>query len=120
MKRSGRQKKKSTGIYIGAGIVVLLAAAGGGFFYYQHVQEQQVVKAGEQTIEGFIDSLNQENYEEAVKSLQVEKDSDLTEQDILEKYQNIYGAAEIRGIKLSDLSVTKKRMIRMSLRIRLK
>lgn len=108
MKRSGRQKKKSTGIYIGAGIVVLLAAAGGGFFYYQHVQEQQAVKAGEQTIEGFIDSLNQENYEEAVKSLQVEKDSDLTEQDILEKYQNIYGAAEIRGIKLSDLSVTKK------------
>lgn len=107
MKRSGRQKKKSTGIYIGAGIV-LLAAAGGGFFYYQHVQEQQAVKAGEQTIEGFIDSLNQENYEEAVKSLQVEKDSDLTEQDILEKYQNIYGAAEIRGIKLSDLSVTKK------------
>ncbi|STD24111.1 penicillin-binding transpeptidase domain-containing protein [Enterococcus mundtii] len=108
MKRSDRQKKKSTGIYIGAGIVVLLAAAGGGFFYYQHVQEQQAVKAGEQTIEGFIDSLNQENYEEAVKSLQVENGSDLTEQDILEKYQNIYGAAEIRGIKLSNLSVTKK------------
>ncbi|AUB52687.1 penicillin-binding transpeptidase domain-containing protein [Enterococcus mundtii] len=108
MKRSDRQKKKSTGIYIGAGIVVLLAAAGGGFFYYQHVQEQQAVKAGEKTIEGFIDSLNQENYEEAVKSLQVENGSDLTEQDILEKYQNIYGAAEIRGIKLSDLSVTKK------------
>ena len=61
-------------------------------FYYQHVQEQQAVKAGEQTIEGFIDSLNQENYEEAVKSLQVEKGSDFTEQDILEKYQNIYGA----------------------------
>lgn len=108
MKRSDRQKKKSTGIYIGAGIVVLLAAAGGGFFYYQHVQEQQAVKAGKQTIEGFIDSLNQENYEEAVKSLQVENGSDLTEQDILEKYQNIYGAAEIRGIKLSALSVTKK------------
>lgn len=108
MKRSDRQKKKSTGIYIGAGIVVLLAAAGGGFFYYQHVQEQQAVKAGKQTIEGFIDSLNQENYEEAVKSLQVENGSDLTEQDILEKYQNIYGAAEIRGIKLSNLSVTKK------------
>lgn len=108
MKRSNRQKKKSTGIYIGAGIVVLLAAAGGGFFYFQHVQEQQAVKAGEKTIEGFIDSLNQENYEEAVKSLQVEKGSDLTEQDILEKYQNIYGAAEIRGITLSDLSVTKK------------
>ena len=108
MKRSDRQKKKSTGIYIGAGIVVLLAAAGGGFFYYQHVQEQQAVKAGEKTIEGFIDSLNQENYEEAVKSLQVENGSDLTEQDILEKYQNIYGAAEIRGIKLSNLSVTKK------------
>ncbi|NBA61008.1 penicillin-binding transpeptidase domain-containing protein [Enterococcus mundtii] len=108
MKRSDRQKKKSTGIYIGAGIVVLLAAAGGGFFYYQHVQEQQAVKAGEKTIEGFIDSLNQENYEEAVKSLQVENGSDLTEQVILEKYQNIYGAAEIRGIKLSDLSVTKK------------
>ncbi|MDB7087891.1 penicillin-binding transpeptidase domain-containing protein [Enterococcus mundtii] len=108
MKRSDRQKKKSTGIYTGAGIVVLLAAAGGGFFYYQHVQEQQAVKAGKQTIEGFIDSLNQENYEEAVKSLQVENGSDLTEQDILEKYQNIYGAAEIRGIKLSNLSVTKK------------
>lgn len=108
MKRSDRQKKKSIGIYIGAGIVVLLAAAGGGFFYYQHVQEQQAVKAGKQTIEGFIDSLNQENYEEAVKSLQVENGSDLTEQDILEKYQNIYGAAEIRGIKLSNLSVTKK------------
>lgn len=108
MKRSDRQKKKSTGIYIGAGIVVLLAAAGGGFFYYQHVQEQQAVKAGEKTIEGFIDSLNQENYEEAVKSLQVENGSNLTEQDILEKYQNIYGAAEIRGIKLSNLSVTKK------------
>lgn len=108
MKRSDRQKKKSTGIYIGAGIVVLLAAAGGGFFYYQHVQEQQAVKAGKQTIEGFIDSLNQENYEEAVKSLQVENGSNLTEQDILEKYQNIYGAAEIRGIKLSNLSVTKK------------
>lgn len=108
MKRSDRQKKKSTGIYIGAGIVVLLAAAGGGFFYYQHVQEQQAVKAGEKTIEGFIDSLNQENYEEAVKSLQVENGSDLTEQDILEKYQNIYGAAEIKGIKLSNLSVTKK------------
>nr|WP_260697517.1 penicillin-binding transpeptidase domain-containing protein [Enterococcus mundtii] len=108
MKRSDRQKKKSTGIYTGAGIVVLLAAAGGGFFYYQHVQEQQAVKAGKQTIEGFIDSLNQENYEEAVKSLQVENGSNLTEQDILEKYQNIYGAAEIRGIKLSNLSVTKK------------
>lgn len=108
MKRSDRQKKKSTGIYIGAGIVVLLATAGGGFFYYQHVQEQQAVKAGEKTIEGFIDSLNQENYEEAVKSLQVENGSNLTEQDILEKYQNIYGAAEIRGIKLSNLSVTKK------------
>ncbi|MBO1300721.1 MULTISPECIES: penicillin-binding transpeptidase domain-containing protein [unclassified Enterococcus] len=108
MKRSDRQKKKSTGIYIGAGIVVLLAAAGGGFFYYQHVQEQQAVKAGEKTIEGFIDSLNDENYEEAVKSLKVQGNNDLTEQDVLEKYQNIYGAAEIRGIKLSDLSVTKK------------
>ncbi|WP_165005954.1 MULTISPECIES: penicillin-binding transpeptidase domain-containing protein [unclassified Enterococcus] len=110
MKRSDQHVKKNrTGAYI-AGAVILLAAAGGGYFYYQHHQETQAVKAGEKTINQFVQSLNKADYEKAAKLTAEKADgkSALSEQEILEKYQNIYGAADIKEITISDLDVKKK------------
>ena len=87
MKRSDKHGKNRTGAYI-AGAVILIVTASGGYFYYRHYQETQAVEAGEKTVEQFVQALS--------------------EKEILEKYQNIYGAADVKGLEISNLKVDKK------------
>ena len=109
MKRSDKHGKNRTGAYI-AGAVILIAAAGGGYFYYQHYQETQAVEAGEKTIEQFVQALNKGDYNKAAEmaSKKAANKSALSEKEILEKYQNIYGAADVKGLQISNLKVDKK------------
>ncbi|HFC9385116.1 penicillin-binding transpeptidase domain-containing protein [Enterococcus faecium] len=109
MKRSDKHGKNRTGAYI-AGAVILIAAAGGGYFYYQHYQETQAVEAGEKTVEQFVQALNKGDYNKAAEmaSKKAANKSALSEKEILEKYQNIYGAADVKGLQISNLKVDKK------------
>ncbi|EME7206294.1 penicillin-binding transpeptidase domain-containing protein [Enterococcus faecium] len=109
MKRSDKHGKNRTGAYI-AGAVILIAAAGGGYFYYQHYQENQAVEAGEKTVEQFVQALNKGDYNKAAEmaSKKAANKSALSEKEILEKYQNIYGAADVKGLQISNLKVDKK------------
>lgn len=109
MKRSDKHGKNRTGAYI-AGAVILIAAAGGGYFYYQHYQETQAVEAGEKTVEQFVQALNKGDYNKAAEmtSKKAANKSALSEKEILDKYQNIYGAADIKGLQISNLKVDKK------------
>ncbi|HFL8185654.1 TPA: penicillin-binding transpeptidase domain-containing protein [Enterococcus faecium] len=109
MKRSDKHGKNRTGAYI-AGAVILIAAAGGGYFYYQHYQETQAVEAGEKTVEQFVQALNKGDYSKAAEmtSKKAANKSALSEKEILDKYQNIYGAADVKGLQISNLKVDKK------------
>lgn len=109
MKRSDKHGKNRTGAYI-AGAVILIAAAGGGYFYYRHYQETQAVEAGEKTVEQFVQALNKGDYNKAagMASKKATNKSALSEKEILEKYQNIYGAADVKGLEISNLKVDKK------------
>ena len=109
MKRSDKHGKNRTGAYI-AGAVILIAAAGGGYFYYQHYQETQAVEAGEKTVEQFVQALNKGDYNKAAEmtSKKAANKSALSEKEILDKYQNIYGAADVKGLEISNLKVDKK------------
>ncbi|WP_267648910.1 penicillin-binding transpeptidase domain-containing protein [Enterococcus faecium] len=109
MKRSDKHGKNRTGAYI-AGAVILIAAAGGGYFYYRHYQETQAVEAGEKTVEQFVQALNKGEYNKAagMASKKAANKSALSEKEILEKYQNIYGAADVKGLEISNLKVDKK------------
>ncbi|HBL6514265.1 TPA: penicillin-binding transpeptidase domain-containing protein [Enterococcus faecium] len=109
MKRSDKHGKNRTGAYI-AGAVILIAAAGGGYFYYQHYQETQAVEAGEKTVEQFVQALNKGDYNKAAEmtSKKATNKSALSEKEILDKYQNIYGAADVKGLQISNLKVDKK------------
>lgn len=109
MKRSDKHGKNRTGAYI-AGAVILIAAAGGGYFYYQHYQETQAVEAGEKTVEQFVQALNKGDYNKAAEmtSKKAANKSALSEKEILDKYQNIYGAADVKGLQISNLKVDKK------------
>lgn len=109
MKRSDKHGKNRTGAYI-AGAVILIAAAGGGYFYYQHYQETQAVEAGEKTVEQFVQALNKGDYNKAAEmtSKKAANKSALSEKEILDKYQNIYGAADFKGLQISNLKVDKK------------
>ncbi|MBH1209152.1 penicillin-binding transpeptidase domain-containing protein [Enterococcus faecium] len=109
MKRSDKHGKNRTGAYI-AGAVILIAAAGGGYFYYQHYQETQAVEAGEKTVEQFVQALNKGDYNKAAEmtSKKAANKSALSEKEILDKYQNIYGAADVKGLQISNLKVEKK------------
>ncbi|MDW7966428.1 NTF2-like N-terminal transpeptidase domain-containing protein, partial [Enterococcus faecium] len=108
MKRSDKHGKNRTGAYI-AGAVILIAAAGGGYFYYQHYQETQAVEAGEKTVEQFVQALNKGDYNKAAEmtSKKAANKSALSEKEILDKYQNIYGAADVKGLQISNLKVDK-------------
>lgn len=108
MERRSKPKKTHKRVWISVGAIALSAAIGGGFFYYQHYQEAQTVKAAEKTIKAFVADLNQGEYEEALKSIKVDSSTGLREKDILEKYENIFGAVEVKGIKITDLTVEKK------------
>ena len=101
MKRSDKHGKNRTGAYI-AGAVILIAAAGGGYFYYQHYQETQAVEA--------VQALNKGDYNKAAEmtSKKAANKSALSEKEILDKYQNIYGAADVKGLQISNLKVDKK------------
>ncbi|HFJ6209002.1 TPA: penicillin-binding transpeptidase domain-containing protein [Enterococcus faecium] len=109
MKRSDKHGNNRTGAYI-AGAVILIAAAGGGYFYYQHYQETQAVEAGEKTVEQFVQALNKGDYNKAAEmtSKKAANKSALSEKEILDKYQNIYGAADVKGLQISNLKVDKK------------
>ncbi|WP_267648325.1 penicillin-binding transpeptidase domain-containing protein [Enterococcus faecium] len=109
MKRSDKHGKNRTGAYI-AGAVILIAAAGGGYFHYQHYQETQAVEAGEKTVEQFVQALNKGDYNKAAEmtSKKAANKSALSEKEILDKYQNIYGAADVKGLQISNLKVDKK------------
>lgn len=109
MKRSDKHGKNRTGAYI-AGAVILIAAAGGGYFYYQHYQETQAVEAGEKTVEQFVQALNKGDYNKAAEmtSKKAANKSALSEKEILDQYQNIYGAADVKGLQISNLKVDKK------------
>ncbi|HFJ6343821.1 TPA: penicillin-binding transpeptidase domain-containing protein [Enterococcus faecium] len=109
MKRSDKHGKNRTGAYI-AGAVILIAAAGAGYFYYQHYQETQAVEAGEKTVEQFVQALNKGDYNKAAEmtSKKAANKSALSEKEILDKYQNIYGAADVKGLQISNLKVDKK------------
>ncbi|HAQ3044964.1 TPA: penicillin-binding transpeptidase domain-containing protein [Enterococcus faecium] len=109
MKRSDKHGKNRTGAYI-AGAVILIAAACGGYFYYQHYQETQAVEAGEKTVEQFVQALNKGDYNKAAEmtSKKAANKSALSEKEILDKYQNIYGAADVKGLQISNLKVDKK------------
>ncbi|HBL1972863.1 TPA: penicillin-binding transpeptidase domain-containing protein [Enterococcus faecium] len=109
MKRSDKHGKNRTGAYI-AVAVILIAAAGGGYFYYQHYQETQAVEAGEKTVEQFVQALNKGDYNKAAEmtSKKAANKSALSEKEILDKYQNIYGAADVKGLQISNLKVDKK------------
>ncbi|HBM5686552.1 TPA: penicillin-binding transpeptidase domain-containing protein [Enterococcus faecium] len=109
MKRSDKHGKNRTGAYI-VGAVILIAAAGGGYFYYQHYQETQAVEAGEKTVEQFVQALNKGDYNKAAEmtSKKAANKSALSEKEILDKYQNIYGAADVKGLQISNLKVDKK------------
>ncbi|MEO2667800.1 penicillin-binding transpeptidase domain-containing protein [Enterococcus faecium] len=109
MKRSDKHGKNRTGAYI-AGAVILIAAAGGGYFYYQHYQETQAVEAGEKTVEQFVQALNKGDYNKAAEmtSKKAANKSALSEKEILDKYQNIYRAADVKGLQISNLKVDKK------------
>ncbi|HFL7254095.1 TPA: penicillin-binding transpeptidase domain-containing protein [Enterococcus faecium] len=109
MKRSDKHGKNRTGAYI-AGAVILIAAAGGGYFYYQHYQETQAVEAGEKTVEQFVQALNKGDYNKAAEmtSKKAANKSALSEKEILDQYQNIYGAADVKGLQISNLKVDKR------------
>lgn len=109
MKRSDKHGKNRTGAYI-AGAVILIAAAGGGYFYYQHYQETQAVEAGEKTVEQFVQALNKGDYNKAAEmtSKKAANKSALSEKEILDQYQNTYGAADVKGLQISNLKVDKK------------
>ena len=109
MKRSDKHGKNRTGAYI-AGAVILIVTASGGYFYYRHYQETQAVEAGEKTVEQFVQALNKGDYNKAagMASKKAANKSALSEKEILEKYQNIYGAADVKGLEISNLKVDKK------------
>lgn len=109
MKRSDKHGKNRTGAYI-AGAVILIVTASGGYFYYRHYQETQAVEAGEKTVEQFVQALNKGDYNKAagMTSKKAANKSALSEKEILEKYQNIYGAADVKGLEISNLKVDKK------------
>lgn len=109
MKRSDKHGKNRTGAYI-VGAVILIVTASGGYFYYRHYQETQAVEAGEKTVEQFVQALNKGDYNKAagMASKKAANKSALSEKEILEKYQNIYGAADVKGLEISNLKVDKK------------
>ncbi|WP_316385520.1 penicillin-binding protein PBP4(5), partial [Enterococcus faecium] len=78
--------------------------------YYQHYQETQAVEAGEKTVEQFVQALNKGDYNKAAEmtSKKAANKSALSEKEILDKYQNIYGAADVKGLQISNLKVDKK------------
>lgn len=110
MKRSDTHRKKKTGLIVGGGVILVLAAACGGYFLYQHQQEEKAVKASEKTIQQFVTELNKGDYEKAVALIQVDNKGKnrFSKKEVLEKYQNIYGAVDVKGIEVSNLKIDKK------------
>ncbi len=110
MKRSDNHPKKKTNLIVGGGIILVLAAAGGGYYFYQHQQEEKTIQTSEKTIQQFVKALNDGNYDKAVDLAKVEKKgkTNFSEKEVVEKYQNIYGAADVKGIEVSKLNIKKK------------
>ncbi|MBF8808067.1 MAG: penicillin-binding transpeptidase domain-containing protein [Enterococcus lacertideformus] len=112
MKRSDNHRKKpkkQTGIYVTSAVGLILVI-GGGYYYYNKMQETQVISQGEKTIQQFIDQLNSGEYEKAMSYTQIDTKvkNKLSEKEALEKYQNIYGSVNVKGLEVSDLKITKK------------
>ncbi|OJG83989.1 Penicillin-Binding Protein 5 [Enterococcus ratti] len=109
MRRSEKHHKKKTGIYV-VTVAVLIIAASGGYYYYQKTQEAQAISMSKKTIQQFLDHLNDGSYEQAMNLTQVDatRKNMLSKKEALEKYQNIYGAANVKGLTLSELKITKK------------
>lgn len=109
MKRSDNHRKKGSGIYI-ASAAVLVLAAGGGYYYYHKTQEALAISEGEKTIQQFVDRLENGDYKKAMSLTQIDSKTKnaLSEKEALEKYQNIYGSVNVKGLEISDLDIAKK------------
>lgn len=113
MKRSDthRKKGKGSGIFYLAGAAILILAAGDGYYYYHQTQEALAISEGEKTIQQFIDRLNTGDYKKAMSYTQIDskEKAALSEKEALEKYQNIYGSVNVKGLEISGLEITKQK-----------
>lgn len=57
--------------------------------------------------------MNKGDYNKAAEmtSKKAANKSALSEKEILDKYQNIYGAADVKGLQISNLKVDKKTIL---------
>ncbi|MHC5249338.1 penicillin-binding protein PBP4(5) [Enterococcus sp. LJL90] len=107
-KRSnGPQKKggKKWPLIIG-GVVIVLGV--GGFFGYRAYSSSQNLQAAKKVVADFTDSLTAADYE-ALPDLLVSDESqksDYSDQEIVEKYQAVYGGVGAENISVENISVT--------------
>lgn len=109
--KNKKEKKKTTNksLPIVIGVFVMGAIGVGGYFFYQN-QQQHELKQNKQVVQTFIKDLNKQSYDALPKlfTSDTEKQSGMTQEEAVKKYQNVYGAIEAKNLTTKDLQVAKK------------
>lgn len=103
MRHSGNRKSRK-GMFIVAGLLVLGSLA---FFLFRNFNERRLEEKGKDTIEAFVDQLSKGRYQEVGKYLSPAsiKTAGFSQQQVADKYQNIYGGIGVHRIRIENLSV---------------
>ena len=86
-------------------VIILLGI--GSFFFYRNYTQRQQVKENEGIIKTLVSNLSRADYEKVAVSFSTEslKNGGVTEEEIAEKYQNIYGGIGVKEIKIKTIQV---------------
>lgn len=107
MKRS-EKRKKGKGKFILIGLIILGCLS---FFVFRHLNELRLERKGEETLKSFVSQLSKGKYADSLAYLSQKslKSSNFSEEQVKEKYQNIYGGIGVHDIKMNNLSVKGNR-----------
>lgn len=106
--RSNQGKSSNKKWLIIGGVAVVVIGVG-GFFGYRAYSSSQQMNAAEAAVKKFVNSLEEENFDAIPETLVADEaqKSDYTDEEIVAKYQAIYGGIAAEGVKADNIKVDR-------------
>lgn len=96
-------KNKKIAITFGIIIIVLIILSIVVFLYMKKVENEKTINKPEDIISSYINCINDNNYNEIYNLISSDSKNKISEDDLVEKYNEIYGSLEISNIEATNI-----------------